>query len=121
MKKHLHFVALYGRPRESKLADRAAQFLQPVRSICRPTLRLEMLFAYVLMAATIIQTLFSMTTGYKNKDLTSRKSIWNQCKILHTDCLVPGEQRQRGTYKFLFMLYCQRERNEVFRILAYEL
>src|SRR5207249_8429351 len=46
MKKHSHFVSLYGRLRESKLADRVAQFLLPVRSTSWPILRLEMLFAY---------------------------------------------------------------------------
>src|SRR2546430_15178609 len=99
MKKHSHFVALYTRPQESKLADRAVQFLQPVGSTSWLTLRLEMLFAYALMAATITQTRFSTTTGYKNKDLTYRKIIWDRCKISPTGCLVPGEQRQcEGNY-----------------------
>src|SRR5207249_3901702 len=100
MKKHSHFVSLYGRPRESKLADQVAQFLLPVRSTSWPILRLEMLFAYALIAATITQTLYSTTTGYKNKDLTCRKSVWSRCKISHTGCLIPGEQRQRGAYNF---------------------
>jgi ornithine cyclodeaminase len=40
-----------------------------------------MLFVYAPIAATITQTLFSTTTGYKNKDLTCRKTVWGQCKI----------------------------------------
>src|SRR5260370_27354316 len=99
MKKHSHFVALYERPRASKLADRAVQFLQLVQSTSWLTLRLEMLFAYALMAATITQTPSSTTTGYKNRDLTYPKSIWNRCKISHTGCLLPGKQSQGGTYK----------------------
>src|SRR5262245_21975401 len=95
MKKHLPFVELCRRLRESKLADRAAQFLQLVQSISWSTLRLKILFAYAPMAVTITQTLSSTTAGYKNKDLTYRKRIWNQCKISYLSCLILGEQRQQ--------------------------